>query len=78
MEPLAKLGTGHGEREGSAVQETQFVRQQSEPNELIRVRYDSLDNLVAMGIIRRPRPLVPAVNPFPDSRAAQYVADPPG
>jgi hypothetical protein len=76
--PPAKLGTGHGEREGSAVQETQFVRLQSEPNEVIRIRYDSLDNLVAMGIIRRPRPLAPAVNPFPESRAPQYVADPPG
>jgi hypothetical protein len=76
--PAAKLGTGHGEREGSFVQETQFRRQQSEPNELIRIRYDSLENLVAMGIIRRPRPWVPAVNPFPDSRAQQFVADPPG
>jgi hypothetical protein len=76
--PTAKLGTGHGEREGSFVRQTQFVRLQSEPNEVIRIRYDSLDNLVAMGIIRRPRPFVPAVNPFPDSRAPQYVADPPG
>jgi hypothetical protein len=76
--PTAKLGTGHGEREGSYVQQTQFVRLQSEPNEVIRIRYDSMDNLVAMGIIRRPRPLAPAVNPFPDSRAPQFVADPPG
>ena len=76
--PPAKLGTGHGERECSPVQETQFVRLQSEPNEVIRIRYDSLDNLVAMGIIRRPRPLAPALNPFPDSRAPQYVPDPPG
>ena len=78
IEPMAKLGTGHGEREGSLVQETQFVRLQSTPNEVIHIRYDSLENLVAMGIIRRPRPVAPAVNPFPDSRAAQYVPDPPG
>ncbi|HEY1492854.1 MAG TPA: hypothetical protein VGF35_09515 [Steroidobacteraceae bacterium] len=77
-QPLAKLGTGHGEREGSVVQETQFVRLQPAPNEVIRIRYDSLDNLVAMGIIRRPRPYVPAVNPFPNSHEPQYVADPPG
>ncbi len=77
-QPLAKLGTGHGEREGSVVQQTQFERQQSSPNEVIRIRYDSLDNLVAMGIIRRPRPYVPAVNPFPNSHEPQYVADPPG
>lgn len=74
----AKLGTGHGAREGSQVAETQFVRAQSAPNEVIRIRYDSLDNLIAMGVIRRPRPLVPAVNPFPDSRARQFVPDPPG
>jgi len=77
-QPLAKLGTGHGEREGSVVQETQFVRLQPSPNEVIRIRYDSLENLVAMGIIRRPRPYVPAVNPFPGSHEPQYVADPPG
>jgi hypothetical protein len=77
-QPLAKLGTGHGAREGSVVQETQFERLQPSPNEVIRIRYDSLDNLVAMGIIRRPRPYVPAVNPFPDSHQPQYVADPPG
>ena len=76
--PSAKLGTGHGAREGSVVEQTQFVRLQSEPNEVIHIRYDSLDNLVAMGIIRRPRPYLPAVNPFPGSQAQQYVADPPG
>jgi hypothetical protein len=76
--PNAKLGTGHGAREGSVVEQTQFVRMQSEPNEVIRIRYDSLDNLVAMGIVRRPRPYVPVVNPFPGSQAQQYVADPPG
>lgn len=76
--PPAKLGTGHGEREGSVVEETQFVRLQATPNEVIRIRYDSLDNLVALGIIRRPRPYVPAVDPFPESRAPQYVPDPPG
>jgi hypothetical protein len=77
-QPLAKLGTGHGEREGSVVQETQFVRLQPSPNEVIRIRYDSLDNLVAMGVIRRLRPYVPAVNAFPNSHEPQYVPDPPG
>ncbi|MBS0578585.1 MAG: hypothetical protein JSR36_04920 [Proteobacteria bacterium] len=76
--PAMKLGTGHGAREGSYVQETQFERLQSEPNEVIRIRYDSLDNLVAMGIVRRPRPPLPAANPFPGSVAQQFVPDPPG
>jgi len=72
-----KLGTGHGEREFSYVNHTEFSRMQPEPNEVIRIRYDSLDNLVAMGIIERPRP-APTANPFPDSPAQQYAPDPPG
>lgn len=71
-----KLGTGHGEREFSYVNHTEFTRMQPEPNEVIRIRYDSLDNLVAMGIIERPRP-APTVNPFPYSPAQQYAPDPP-
>ena len=51
--PAPKLGTGHGERESSYVQETEFQRQQPGPNEVIRIRYDSMDNLVALGVVRR-------------------------
>lgn len=72
-----KLGTGHGEREFSYVSHTEFSRMQPEPNEVIRIRYDSVNNLVAMGVIRRPRP-APTANPFPDSPVHQYVPDPPG
>jgi hypothetical protein len=72
-----KLGTGHGEREFSYVNHTEFSRVQPEPNEVIRIRYDSLDNLFAMGIIQRPRP-APTATPFPDSPAQQYAPDPPG
>jgi hypothetical protein len=75
--PPAKLGTGHGGREYSYVVDTEFRRAQSEPNEVIRIRYDSLENLVAMGVIRRPRPWPPAPEPFPDSPPRQYVPDPP-
>jgi hypothetical protein len=74
---VPKLGTGHGEREFSYVNHTEFSRMQPEPNEVIRIRYDSLDNLVAMGIIERPRP-APTANPFPDSPAQPYAPDPPG
>jgi hypothetical protein len=76
--PAPKLGTGHGEREYSYVENTEFRRMQPEPNEVIRIRYDSLDNLVAMGIVRRPRPTPPVPNPFPDSQEPQFVPDPPG
>jgi hypothetical protein len=76
--PQAKLGTGHGEREYSYVDHTEFTRQQPQPNEIIRIRYDSLENLLAMGIVKRPRPLPPTMNPFPASPEQQYVPDPPG
>jgi hypothetical protein len=76
--PAPKLGTGHGEREYSYVNHTEFSRMQSQPNEVIRIRYDSLDNLFAMGIIKRPRPVTPAVNPFPATPEQQYVPDPRG
>jgi hypothetical protein len=75
--PPAKLGTGHGEREYSYVVDTEFRRAQSEPNEVIRIRYDSLENLVALGVIRRPRPLPPGPDPFPGSPQREYVPDPP-
>jgi len=75
--PAAKLGTGHGEREYSLVEDTEFRRMQGEPNEIIRIRYDSFDNLVAMGIVRAPLPSSTTPNPFPHSQR-QFVPDPPG
>jgi hypothetical protein len=74
--PAQKLGTGHGTRETSYVRTTQFDRRSSTPNEIIKIRYDSYENLVAMGVVRsRPAP-PPAPNPFPDSWP-RYVPDPP-
>ncbi len=75
--PAPKLGTGHGEREYSHVENTEFERRQTQPDEIIRSRYDSLDNLVAMGIVAPPRPLAPVANSFPASPQQQYVPDPP-
>lgn len=78
--PMAapKLGTGHGEREYSYVNHTEFTRMQTQPNEVIRIRYDSLERLFAMGIVKRPRPVSPTANPFPASPSEQYVPDPAG
>ena len=76
--PADTLGTGHGEREYSYVNHTEFLRMQDHPNEVIRIRYDSFDNLLAMGIVKRPRPAAPWANPFPGSPEQQYVPDPPG
>jgi len=75
--PAPKLGTGHGERETSYVQNTTFDRLSSTPNEVIKIRYDSYENLVAMGVVPS-RPWQSAPNPFPDSAAPRYVPDPPG
>jgi len=76
--PMAKLGTGHGTLEASYVREVPFERLSSTPSEIIRIRYDSFENLVAMGVVeRRPKPWSPP-NPFPDSETQKYVPDPPG
>ena len=73
-----KLGTGHGEREWSQVTNTSFDRAQSSPNETIRIRYDSRENLLAMGVIQQPyqqRPWNRTPNAFPESLG--FVPDPP-
>ena len=59
-----KLGTGHGEREYSPTTQTAFERASSQPAEVVQLRYDSYANLVASGVIGRPRPPVVA-DPFP-------------
>ncbi|HEY0646981.1 hypothetical protein [Phenylobacterium sp.] len=70
-----KLGTGHGEREWSAVTEVDFERATRHPQLIRRIEYDTYDNLVAAGVIPRP--------PYPDRRprpfpSEGYVPDPPG
>jgi len=77
MAPAEKLGTGHGAREASYVQNTQFDRLSSTPNEVIRIRYDSFENLVAMGVVPARPVWPPAPNPFPGSMSPKYVPDPP-
>jgi hypothetical protein len=76
-QPREKLGTGHGPREYSYVAHTGFERLQPAPNEVIRIRYDCLANLIAMGVLPQPRAW-PAPNPFPDAPPVHYAPDPPG
>jgi hypothetical protein len=76
--PAEKLGTGHGAREASYVQNTQFDRLSSTPNEIIKIRYDSFENLVAMGVVPSRPAWRAGPNPFPDSISPKYVPDPPG
>lgn len=78
--PLARspaLGTAHGEREDSYVAHTHFVRRHWRPDEIIRIRYDSLDNLIAMGIVRPHPSQGSRPNPFPSIDGEGYVPDPP-
>jgi hypothetical protein len=65
-----KLGTGHGEREYSPTTQTTFERASAQPAEVVQVRYDSFANLVANGVVGRPRPPV-TPEPFPS-----FVPDP--
>ena len=70
-----KLGTGHGEREHDTIGHTTFERRSDRPDELIRIRYDSRENLVAMGIL--PPDVSPhRPQPFPGSRSPRYAPDP--
>ena len=75
--PLARLGTGHGARERSYVEFTDFTRANSRPSEIVRIRYDSRDNLLALGIIPRAAPVAGDPDPFPGSSLVHFVPDPP-
>ena len=75
--PAPKLGTAHGGRETSVVSNTSFERLQSQPNEVIRIRYDSRENLLALGVIREPVARPPIPDAFPQSANSTYVPDPP-
>jgi hypothetical protein len=71
------LGTGHGEREYSYVAHTRFMRLHEQPDETVRIRYDSFEHLVAMGIIRTHPYRGWEPNPFPGADPRSYVPDPP-
>jgi len=68
-----RLGTGHGERIYAPTTQTTFERASERPAEVVRLRYDSVENLLASGVIPRPwrRPAAP--EPFPG-----FVPDPRG
>jgi len=69
----SRLGTGHGRRESSQVQQVAFERASSMPAETVMLYYDSYRNLLARGIIREPQPIAPLPRPFPG-----FVPDPQG
>jgi hypothetical protein len=67
-----RLGTGHGEREFAPITRTAFERASERPDEIVRLRYDSVEKLVALGVIR-PRRAPPVPEPFPG-----FAPDPKG
>ena len=73
----SRLGTGHGQREWSVTRHTAFERAGCSPNQVTQLEYDSLERLVAAGIVpgRMDGPQRPP-RPFP-ANTAGYVPDPP-
>jgi hypothetical protein len=77
------IGTGHGARESSYAPTVAFKRESNSPSEVITLRYDTAENLVARGVLQwrvhHPHPVHPPVvrpQPFPDARQG-FVPDPP-
>ena len=70
----SRLGTGHGQRRDSGAVYTQFERSTDEPEEIIRIYYDSRRNLVARGVIPKPRDRY--ARRLPDPFPQAFVPDP--
>ena len=72
-----RLGTGHGERETSIAHVTTFQRASARPDQRVEIRYDSLENLVAAGIVPPPHVATTSPHAFPADPPRGYVPDPP-
>jgi hypothetical protein len=72
-----RLGTGHGARETSVARTVAFERASAQPDQRVEIRYDSLANLVAAGIVPAPRVAAAPPRPFPADPPRGYVPDPP-
>lgn len=72
-----QLGTGHGDRERDRVGYTDFERRSHRPEEIVRIRYNSRANLIAMGVIPAQQRPAPDYRPraFPGARPG-FVPDP--
>ena len=73
----ARLGTAHGDEENAVVSLTNFERAQSTPDEIVTIRYDRRENLVALGVLP-PAPVERGADPMPFPLSdSGYVPDPP-
>lgn len=68
------LGTGHGRNEYSPVETVAFERARARPDEIITLRYEDRDTLVALGVLPVPRDDRREPDPFPASLG--FVPDP--
>jgi hypothetical protein len=73
---LPSLGTGHGRKEYSPAQQVEFERASSEPDELVALRYERRETLVAMGVLPEPRRRPWSRDPDPFPGALGFVPDP--
>ncbi len=69
-----RLGTGHGQRIDSGAFYTTFDRASGSPDAVVRIYYDSHRNLVAQGII--PRPKYRYAGQVPEPFPGGFVPDP--
>jgi len=81
-EPMARdkdnLGTEYGETLSSSVQELPFERaSRTRPAEVIALRYDDRDGLIARGIAVDPPHPVPVCGPQPFPRNGRFAPPPP-
>jgi hypothetical protein len=70
------LGTGHGRGEYSPVEQVEFQRASSRPDEMIAIRYERRETLVAMEVIPERRYSLPRRDPDPFPGTLGFVPDP--
>lgn len=75
--PQRRIGTGHGQREWSPVDQTSFQRASSRPAQVLQLRYEDPDTLVAMGILPRYPRYWNRSEDGPRAFPQGFVADPP-
>jgi hypothetical protein len=68
------LGTGHGRNETSYATRVTFERATSAPSQIVTIRYDRRDNLIALGVLPDRRYARRAPEPFPGTSG--FVPDP--
>jgi len=70
------LGTGHGRGERSPAQQVAFERASSSPDELVTIRYERRETLVAMGVLPPSRHRGWRRDPDPFPATMGFVPDP--